>query len=114
MAFKFAAFRDGTEARTLRVRGVPRGGRVELRCKGRGCGFARKRARLTASGGANLVGMLKGRRLRPGVVLDVRVTAPEHIGKVTRFVIRGRGRLPLKRSLCLPPGAKNPTRCGSA
>jgi hypothetical protein len=40
ISFAFAAFRDHTELTTLVVRGVPRGGRVELRCKGRGCGFA--------------------------------------------------------------------------
>lgn len=114
VAFNFAGFRDGTAARTLRVRDVPRGGRVELRCKGRGCGFSRRRARVSAAGVASLAGLLKGRRLPAGVVLDVRVTAPEHIGKVTRFLFRARGRLPLKRSLCLPPGARNPTRCSSA
>jgi hypothetical protein len=113
VTFNFAGFRDGTEARTLRVRDVPRGGRVDVRCKG-GCGFSRRRARVSAAGAANVAKLLKGRRLQKGVVLDVRVTAPEHIGKVTRFVMRGRGRLPRKRSLCLPPGKSTPVRCPSA
>jgi hypothetical protein len=41
------------------------------------------------------------------------VTAPEHIGKVTRFRVRA-GKLPTTRSLCLPPGKSTPVRCDSA
>ena len=111
VVFAFAAFRDGTEARALRVRAVPDGGRVQLRCsRRRACGFARERVRVRDDGTAGLLRLVRGRRLPAGLALEVRVSAPEHITKVTRFVMR-RGKTPRKRSLCLPPGASAPRRC---
>jgi hypothetical protein len=50
------------------------------------------------------------RQLRAGIVLDVTVTRSGFIGKYSRFRIR-RGKVPLKRNLCLRPGARKPTRC---
>ena len=50
VSFLWAAFRDGTEARTLRVRSVPPGGRVQLRCsRARACGFTRAVVRVRAT-----------------------------------------------------------------
>jgi hypothetical protein len=113
VAFNFAAFRNGAEARRLRVRDVPRGGRVVVVCESRGCGFRRRAARVSRAGGANLMRLLAGRRLPAGLVFEVRVTAPEHIGKVTRFRVRA-GKLPRTRSLCLRPGDSTAVRCDSA
>ena len=98
-------------ARTLRVRDVPEGGRVVLRCAGGGCGFARRTARVRASRDAALKPLLRGRRLRPGAVVEVRVTAPGFVGMVTRFRMR-RARVPVKTSRSLPPGASKPGACG--
>ncbi len=113
VSFAFAVFADGTAARTLRVRGVPAEARVQLRCSGGGCrGAARRTARVSAAGKADLVPLLgRARRLEPGAVLEVRITAAGRIGKVTRFVIRRRA-LARKRSLCLPPGTSRPVSCG--
>ena len=111
VSFLWAAFRDGTEARTLRVRSVPAGGRVQLRCSARrACGFTRRNARVKRDGVAGLLKFLRDRRLPAGLVVEVRVSAPEHITSVTRFVMRAR-KVPRKRSLCLPPGADSPERC---
>ena len=106
--FEWATFRDGsgTVARTLRVRDVPAGGRVVLRCSGGGCGFASRRARVRDSGDAALKPLLRGRRLRAGAVVEVRVTAPGFVGKVTRFRMR-RARVPVKTSLCLRAGRRH-------
>ena len=50
------------------------------------------------------------RYFRAGTVIVVRVTLPGRVGKFTRFTIR-RGRPPVRRDLCLPPGAARPTNC---
>jgi hypothetical protein len=61
------------------------------------------------SGAVNLRKLLK-RRLKAGAVLEVRLTAPNAIGRVIRFRMR-KGRLPKRSNLCLPPGAATPGRC---
>ena len=112
VVFEWATARDGsgTVARTLRVRDVPAGGRVVLRCAGRGCEFGRRVARVSAVGTAGLKKLLRGRRLKAGAVVEVRVTAAGFVGKVTRFRMR-RARVPVKTSLCLAPGDVAPRRC---
>ena len=111
ISFLWATFRDGTEARTLRVRGVPAGGKVQARCtRRRPCGFERRAVRVSRSGTANLLKLFRGKRLPAGLVVEIRVSAPEHITSVTRFKMRAR-KLPRKRSLCLPRGASRPRAC---
>jgi hypothetical protein len=94
---------------SLAVRNVPAGAAVELRCRGGGCP-ARRRTVKVASARANAHRALGRRHLRPGAVLELRVTRADMIGKVVRFTIR-RHRLPAVRTLCLPPGATSPRRC---
>jgi hypothetical protein len=53
--------------------------------------------------------MFRHHRLRPGTRIEVRITAPNRIGKVVRFTIR-RHHTPRARTLCLPPGG-TPQRC---
>ena len=92
----------------LAVRQLPAGGAVELRCRGRGCPFATNRTK-AKPGQARVVltSLLKGRRLRAGAVLEVRVSAPQTIGRVERFVVRS-GRAPRRIVLCLAPGSNSP------
>ena len=52
----------------------------------------------------------KGRRLGLGASVEVRITAPDRIGKVLRYTMRSR-KLPSKRELCLTPGKAKPGRC---
>jgi Ca2+-binding RTX toxin-like protein len=92
----------------LEVSSVPRGGRVEVRCRP-GCPF-RTRTVQPRRGRAQLVRLFPRRELRTGVVLEIRVLAPDHIGKVVRYTMRP-GKLPGVRKLCLPPGARAPRRC---
>jgi hypothetical protein len=99
--------RGRTVIAELTVRG-PRGTRVGVRCRGGGCPFRRtggtigrrKRLRLRAA----------ERSYRPGIVLEVRVTARERIGKFTRIRFRNR-RAPTRLDRCLWPGATRPSRC---
>ena len=93
----------------LRVRGAPAGAKLAVRCDGRGCRGIRRRAKLV-DGGASLSGRFAGRRLRPGTVVELRITAPGLIGRVERLVVRRR-KDPRRTVLCLPPGGAKPQRC---
>ena len=98
-----------TFVRALRVTDAPTDAKVELRCLGRRCRFAKRTKSVDAKGSANLRPFLR-RPLRPLMTIEVRITAPNSIGKVARYRIR-RGQLPAKERLCLPPSAKKPERC---
>jgi hypothetical protein len=45
-----------------------------------------------------------------GAVVEVRVTAPDTVGKFLGFTMRANG-LPAKRRGCLAPGSPKPIRC---
>jgi putative metal-binding protein len=109
VASVFRASHKGVRVLRLRVRDAPAGARVTIRCLGKRCRFERRRSKVKANGTANLRRLVR-RRLRPRTMLEVRITAPNSIGKVVRYRIR-RGRIPEGRTLCLPPRAKKPVRC---
>jgi PKD repeat protein len=87
---------------------APLGSRVVVRCIGRGCA-KRDEVRVARTARALRFPGVQ-RRLRAGVVLEVRVTAPGRIGKYTRFRLR-RGAPPSRVDLCLPPGGAGPAPC---
>jgi hypothetical protein len=101
--------RSGTRVVRLRVRDAPPGAHVTLLCHGGRCPF-RRRAVTTNQYGAVSLGRLVRQPLRPRTQLEVRVTAPNTIGKVFRYTIR-RWRIPKGRTLCLLPGAAQPSSC---
>ena len=110
LTFEFLAFPNGTtKATKLFVRGLARGGRAELRCKGRPCTFRKRVSKPNRAGAVDLRKLVK-RRLRVGAVLEVRLTAPNAIGRVIRFRMRD-GRPPKRTNLCLPAGVATPERC---
>jgi hypothetical protein len=98
----------------LAVRGVPEAATVELRCGGgraKGCFTGVKRFRFPKGRDtADIRGPVRRSRLRPGARLEIRIVAPESVGKVVQFTIR-RGKGPRQRVLCLAPGRKAPARC---
>ena len=94
----------------LAVKRIPAGGKVEVRCDGKGCPFAR-RVIAPAGGTATLTKLFANRKLRRGTVVEVRVTAPGMVGKVVRYTMRTRRKLPRTAPLCLPPGATKPVAC---
>jgi hypothetical protein len=94
----------------MRVHDAPAKAAVELRCSGKRCPFKRRTSALGASGAVSLTKFFKHRTLRSGTTVDVRITAPNSIGKVVRFEIRKR-RVPQARTLCLAPGAAKPSKC---
>ena len=82
-------FADGTQITKLEVKGAPKSAKLQVRCKGKGCPFARKAVKLK-NGAAKLTKRFKGKRLKPGAVIELRVTAAGAIGKVQRITIRPR------------------------
>ncbi len=115
----FAAVGDrGTKIQELVVR-APAGARIRVRCRGRGCpfrSFVRKATSPPAADvNAHAVRIIRfhrfrGHLLRPGTLIEVRVTKRGEVGKFTRFRIR-KGKPPKRTDRCLAPGAKHPARC---
>jgi hypothetical protein len=82
---------------------APRGAKVDVRCKGRGCPL---RHRLFRPGRIRPL----ERYLSAGLAITIRVTRPGFIGTYTRVVIRSRKR-PARRDACLIPGDIRPRPC---
>jgi Ca2+-binding RTX toxin-like protein len=94
----------------LNVSKVPAGGKVEVLCSGKGCAFSRRAA--TVKGGkASLAKLFKARKLKPGAVIEIRVTAPGKTGQVVRFTVRKGKKTPTRSTLCLAAGAAKPAAC---
>jgi hypothetical protein len=87
---------------------VPAGAKISLTCAGPkgACPFKSKVKHVSkAAATTALSSFFKKRKLRPGTVLTVTVTAPTYIGRGRRYAIR-RGKQPAATSLCIAPGAK--------
>jgi hypothetical protein len=84
---------------------APRGARIVVRCRGRGCPAR------SVAGTAQLRRFHRfERRLPVGVRLEIRVTKPAVLGRFTSFRIR-RARPPVRRDRCLRPGSSRPVSC---
>jgi hypothetical protein len=90
---------------TLLVVRAPRGARIAVTCRGRDCPMRRFRP---AAGVSRLRPF--ERSLRAGTRLEVTVTKPGYVGKVTVIVIR-RHRAPWRSDRCLDPGSTRAVRC---
>jgi hypothetical protein len=88
---------------------APPGSRVSVRCRGRSCGTGGE-VRVVRTPPRPLRFPAVQHRMRAGVVLEVRITAPDKIGKYTRFRLR-RAKPAGRVDLCLPPGQADPTPC---
>ena len=93
---------------------APRGARVRVSCRGRGCPTASESRLVGLSSGKRRAGVLVFRRfersLPAGVILEIRISKPGSIGKYTRFTIR-RGKLPARVDSCLDPAGLRPIPC---
>jgi PKD domain-containing protein len=102
----------GTRIRELVVR-APAGARVLVRCRGGGCprrSFVIK-ARLQARAARIIrIHRFRKHRLRPGAMIEIRVTKRGEIGKFTRFRIRA-GKPPTRTDRCILPASRRPVRC---
>jgi hypothetical protein len=93
----------------LLVRDLPAGATVQVRCKGHGC--FRATHTVTIHGDhADVHRWLRTRHLRSGAYVEVRISAPNMVGKVMRFRVRGH-KLPAVQRLCMAPGTTTVSRC---
>ena len=87
---------------------APRGARIRVACKGRGCPYRRR---------AIAVELVRVRALqrtyRPKATIEIRVTQPQKIGKYTRMRTR-KGKGPRRIDRCLMPGKTRPVKCPTA
>lgn len=113
---KIAASRSGAgiRLRLLSIR-ASSGARIAVSCSGKGCP-AKSQSRIAAAGKAGPA-PLEFRRferfLRPGVVLEIRVSKTGEIGKYTRFTVR-RNRLPSRSDACIGSATGRPIACPSS
>jgi hypothetical protein len=92
---------------------VPAGATIVLRCSERrlGCAFSTRTIRVpSARARVELTGAFGRAELRPGAVIEVRITKPRTIGKDATYTVR-RGTAPRFRNLCLRPGSARPISC---
>ena len=113
--FAFTVLNSRTRFTRLRVTSVPEGATIEVRCTGgkkRGCFSGVKRFSVPKGADLkNVRGPVKKRKLRAKAKLEVRILAPDAIGKVVRFTMRSGRRGPAQKSLCLTPGKSKPGKC---
>jgi hypothetical protein len=107
----WSSFTSYTLVNALRVAEVPSGGKVVVRCSGKkkGCPFAKRKLRVKKHK-ASASKLFKGHKLKPGAVVEVRITDRDTIGNVVRYKIRSHA-LPKRHQLCLTPGKKKPGKC---
>jgi len=106
--FSVASRRSSPKVNLLQVKDAPLGAQVDVLCSGRHCPFKQRTRTIDAKGFVSLTKLFR-KRLSPGVTLDIVVSQPNTIAKVSRFVIR-RGKIPGQRSMCLPLGATKPQK----
>jgi hypothetical protein len=106
--WRFSPFRFSK----LYVKRVEAGSRIELRCHGRGCPFARRTiAAPRAHALLSVVKAVKNAKLRRGATLVVRVTKPGYDGVMRRYTVRGPARDPQAADFCLPAQGGRPAAC---
>jgi uncharacterized protein (DUF2141 family) len=98
---------------------APAGAKISVRCHGPGCPAKPQSLVARAGRGRSRAGMIliSLRRfeglLRPGAVLEIRVTKSGQIGKFTRFTVR-RHKLPTRVDSCLSAAGVKPIACPSS
>jgi hypothetical protein len=107
----FRVSESETEFTTLNIQGVPADATLYITCVGGGCPFRSQTATSPrAQAEMSLTSMLGRARFRPGTIIEVRITAPNSVGKVLRWTVQ-RNKAPKLTSLCLQPGATKPSAC---
>jgi hypothetical protein len=80
---------SNTELLGLAVGDVPAGSKVTLSCSGNGCPFDTKTINMKSSAGTvALTDMFLDTNLKPGMLLELRVTKPGFIGKMFQYEVR--------------------------
>ena len=93
-----------TTFKVLALRSLPKGSKVVVTCKGRGCKFKR-RAIATSGSKLNVLKKLRRIVLRSGAVLQLTITGPQGQRKVATWKVRT-GKSPALTYRCAAPGGK--------
>src|SRR3954447_9555246 len=103
-----ASRRSSPKVNLLQVKDAPVGAQVDVLCHGKRCPFKQRTRTVGTTGSVSLTTLFR-KRLSPGITLDIVVSRPNTIAKVSRYLIR-RGKIPGQRSMCLPLGATKPQK----
>ena len=108
-AFYFNA--GGAKNVRLRLKRVPAGAKVEVRCKRRGRSVCSRKSKKGGKSGRVTVS-LGGRAFSPGTKFEVRVTKASYIGIYLSRTLRTGLRAPIERSACMNRGSTKPAKRG--
>jgi hypothetical protein len=90
----YATFeRNGSDIQLLglAVSAVPAGSKITLKCSGSGCPWETKSINVKSAATVALTDMFIDSNLRPGMIIELRVTKPGWIGKLFQYEIRSSG-----------------------
>lgn len=88
---RFTLVPSGVRVRSLTAPSLPAGARVLVACRGPGCPFRRRTRSVRSAGPVALTRLFAGRLLLPGVVIEVRMSAPGARSRVARWRVPRRG-----------------------
>jgi hypothetical protein len=118
LTWRFQYTKKYTVVASLIVHGLPRGGHIEIACRGGGCPFSQAHAASSThrrtctnhkckakpkphfSSEVSLGSRFKGMHLKPGARISVQITKPGWVGKSYLFTTRP-GKPPREQSRCL-------------
>jgi hypothetical protein len=107
-------YRSYTKVTGLVALNVPRGARVEVRCRGKSCPARRLLRRTVRRNTARLPLMTRSLRrtqIRPVTTLEVRITRSRTVGRVKSWRFARLRRDPTERNACLPVGGGAARSC---
>lgn len=113
-AFKF---QNGKTVFTkLLVKRLPKDVKTVVKCIGKSCKFVgkddkRKRV-FKDEKKVKIQPLLKGKKLKNGAEIEIKMTKPDHIGAYVKFVIRKgkKKQAPKVKTKCLPVGSNKPKK----
>jgi hypothetical protein len=109
---QWVVLRRFTRLTALVVHNAPKGARITLSCKGRGCPFKRPRRRTVSRELQRIVlhRSFRRARLRSGARVRLVITAAGSVGRTYTFVVK-RGEVPRKTTTCRAPGQAKGRSC---
>jgi len=99
-----------TSISTLRLRRVPGGATIGIRCTGRGCPFRRSTVKVRKGKSRTVALRRLQRRMRAGTTVVITVRKGNTLGKYIRLRFR-RGSAPARVDRCVAPKSSKPVKC---
>jgi hypothetical protein len=99
-----------TSISTLRLRRVPGGATIGIRCTGRGCPFRSSTVKVRKGKSRTVALRRLQRRMRAGTTVVITVRKGNTLGKYIRLRFR-RGSAPARVDRCVAPKSSKPVKC---